>query len=270
MKKGKLGISLLLLIVLVGSSVGCSSKNKEAKADTSPDNQRGFIEEGKMLVGMCPEYPPFESVNSDGDIEGFDVDLAKAIGKEMGVETEYINTPWEGLIAGLDNDTFDVIMSGMSPEEAKESGDKVAVTESYYALKEIIVTKDKNIKSKEDLEGKNVGCHAGSASEFALESLNGQGVTIKESVPYNRHSEAFTDLLNGNIDAMVVELPWAEQKVKDNKEAMIVDDLVQVIEIAGVFSKKNEDKVKTFNTALDTLKENGTYDKIISKWFIEE
>ena len=115
----------VLVIALVSAMMTCmltacggnggSSDSKSAKEDTSLDDLK---KAGVMKVGMCPEYPPFETINESGDIEGFDVDLANAIGEKLGVEVEFVNTPYEGLIAGLQNDDFDIIMSGMSPEEA--------------------------------------------------------------------------------------------------------------------------------------------------------
>ncbi|MBF1331224.1 MAG: transporter substrate-binding domain-containing protein, partial [Mogibacterium diversum] len=87
---------------------------------------------------------------------------------------------------------------------------------------------------------------------------------------YNRHSEALADMLNGNIDAMVVEKSWAKEKAKANKKLIIVDDPVQTIKIAAVFPKGNDSLTKEFNKALKTVKENGTYDKIYNKWFAAE
>ena len=74
------------------------------------------------------EYPPFESINDSGEIEGFDVDLATAIGEEMGIKVEFANIPWEGLISGLNNSEFDMIMSAMSPEEASAAKDSVELS----------------------------------------------------------------------------------------------------------------------------------------------
>ncbi|MCP1101830.1 ABC-type amino acid transport substrate-binding protein [Aequitasia blattaphilus] len=266
MKKNLL-TAITVTLVLGILFTGCSKKDSTQKnSDTSNKN---LIKTGELLIGMCPEYPPFESVNEEGNIEGFDVDLATAIGDELGLETSCVNTPWEGLIAGLQNKDFDIIMSGMSPEEAKEAGDIVNVTDSYYSLKEIIVTTDKSISNKEDLADKKVGCHTGSASEFALQHLIESGVSA-EAIPYNRHSEAYADLLNGNLDAMVVELPWAEQKIEENSDAIIVDDPVQVFEIAGVLAKGSDSLTDDYNKALKTLKDNGKYDEIVNKWFVEE
>ena len=262
-KKTFITVAVIMVIMLFMTSCG----NKKNTEDSSLKNIK---KAGVLKVGMCPEYPPFESINNSGAIEGFDADLAEAIGKEMGVKVELVNTPWEGLISGLSSGDFDIIMSGMSPEEAKESGGKVNVSNSYFNLDEVILTTNKDIKSKKDLAGKIVGSHAGSASENAVKSLEEQKIKIKKSATYNRHSEALADMLNGNIDAMVVEKSWAKEKAKTNTKLIIVDDPVQTIKIAAVFPKGNDSLTKEFNKALKTVKENGTYDKIYNKWFAAE
>jgi polar amino acid transport system substrate-binding protein len=231
--------------------------------DTSLEDIQGA---GVMTVGMCPEYPPFESINASGDIEGFDADLANEIGKILGVEVEFVNTPYEGLIAGLMNGDFDIIMSGMSPEEADEADKTLNVTENYYSVAEVILSKDDSIQSKEDLEGKTVGSHSGSTSEYAVDSLADEDIHVT-SAPYNRHSEAFADLQNGNIDAQVVEETWAKEKVADGDGIHICEEPINSINVAGVIGSGRDSFRDAFNDALKQLKDDGTYDEIVEKWF---
>lgn len=272
MKKRLLAVLLVVAMMAVmltacgGDSEEAStaeSSTAEAESDTSLEDLQ---EAGVMRVGMCPEYPPFETINESGEIEGFDVDLANAIAEKLGVETEFVNTPYEGLIAGLQNDDFDIIMSGMSPEEADAADEILCVTENYYSVAEVILTKDSSIKSKEDLEGKTVGSHAGSTSEYAVQSLLDEGITLN-SAPYNRHSEAFADLQNGNIDAQVVEETWAKEKVQDGDGITIVEEPINSINVAGVIGNGKKEFTEAFDKALDELIESGEYDKIVEKWF---
>ena len=93
-KKTFITIAVIMVAMLFMTSCG----NKKTTEDSSLKNIK---KAGVLKVGMCPEYPPFESINNSGAIEGFDADLAEAIGKEMGVKVELVNTPWEGLISGL-------------------------------------------------------------------------------------------------------------------------------------------------------------------------
>ena len=262
MKRKFVIISLFAMLVL-GLFTGCGGNTSSSSNDNS---LKDLQKKGVMKVGMCPEYPPFESLNSNGDYEGFDVDLANAIGKKLGVKVKFVNTPYEGLIAGLQNGDFDIIMSGMSPEEADQADKDLNVTDNYYSVHEVILTKDSSIKSAKDLAGKTVGCHAGSTSEYAVQDLQKKGTDIKEA-PYNRHSEAFADLQNGNIDAQIVEDTWAKAKVEDGSDITIVKKPVNTINMAGVIGKDKTSFTKAFNKALKELKEDGTYDQLVEKWF---
>ena len=126
-------ISLFMIMMLSACMLAaCGGSNESApEEDTSLADLQS---KGVMQVGMCPEYPPFESINADGEIEGFDVDLANAIGEIIGVKVEFVNTPYEGLIAGLQNHDFDIIMSGMSPEEAIDVEGGMNISENYYSV----------------------------------------------------------------------------------------------------------------------------------------
>ena len=154
----------------------------------------------------------------------------------------------------------------MSPEEADAASETLCVTENYYAISEVILTKDKNIKSKKDLEGKKVGSHAGSTSEYAVQSLEEDGINV-ESAPYNRHSEAFADLQNDNIDAQVVEDTWAKQKVEAGGDIIIVEEPINEINVAGVIGNGKQQFTDAYNKALNELKSSGKYDEIVEKWF---
>lgn len=254
--------ALMMVFAMVFAMTACGGGNDTAEDTSLADIQAN----GVMRVGMCPEFPPFESINEAGDIEGFDADLANAIGDILGVDVEFVNTPYEGLIAGLMNNDFDVIMSGMSPEEAEEAGSNLNISDNYYELAEVILTKDDSINASADLEGKKVGSHAGSTSEYAVNDLLDAGMKL-ESMPYNRHSEAFADLQNGNIDAQVVEDSWAKSKVTADSGIKICEEPVTSYNIAAVMNEGTTSFLDAYNAALQELIDNGTYDEIVAKWF---
>lgn len=257
--------AIVAVIALALGLVACQSTDKAEPASDGADQLAALKEAGTMKVGMCPEYPPFESINDDGEIEGFDVDLANAIGEKLGLKVEFVNTPYEGLIAGLQSGDFDLIMSGMSPSEAENADKSLNITESYYAVDEVIMTKDDAIKSKDDLKGKKVGSHSGSTSEYAVEDLKKAGIEL-ESMTYNRNSEAFADLQNGNIDAQVVEDTWAKEKSKGT-DIRILDEPISSVEMAGIMPKNGQSFKEAYNKALQELKDSGEYEKIVAKWF---
>lgn len=227
------------------------------------------IEKNKQLaVGNCPEYPPFSFRNTDGQVEGFDSDFARALGKALGVEVKIKDTAWEGLVAGMKKGDHDIVISCMSPEEATQASKSVNMSKPYYRLSEIIVTRTDvtGLAAKADLAGKIVGVQANSTSEVAGESLKEIGIVVKELRKYNRNSEALVDLQNGRLDAVVVGYAYAVTKVKGTSGLKIVNDPVRSVDIVVVLDHGDEELTEKINQAIDTVKANGDYDRISEKW----
>jgi len=270
-------ISLLLLAILVLGTVGCApapaapaavpepAPEAAAPADPSWEN---IVAKGELVVGNCPEYPPFSSRNAANEIEGFDSDFAKALGEAQGVKVTVKDTAWEGLVAGLQKGDHDVIISCMSPEEATAASENVSMTTPYYELAEIIVTKTENadIVNKEALAGKVIGVQANCTSEVAVDSLKDMGIEAKEIKRYNRNQEALVDLKNGRVDAVVVGFAYAATQVKGNPDLKIVNDAVRSVDIVAVTNKGADALTEKLNEAIATVKANGKFDEVSKKW----
>lgn len=259
----------LICVLAVFMVTACGKKESTSDQAKKGDTSLTKIQDkGVLKIGLCPEYPPFESVNDAGKIEGFDADLATAIGKEMGVKVEFINTPWEGLISGLNNGEFDMIMSAMSPEEATAATDKINMSDAYYVLNDVIAVKsdNKDITKKEELAGKIIGYQTGSAAEQGADKLEKLGIKVETKNPYNRNSDAFAELENGRIDAVIVSYPYAATQSKEDKGFKVINDPVQGCDVVAISVKGSDELTKKYNEALKTLKENGKYDDIVEKW----
>ncbi|WP_022666316.1 ABC transporter substrate-binding protein [Desulfospira joergensenii] len=222
----------------------------------------------KLVVGNCPEYPPFSFRNTDSKVEGFDSDFARALGKAMGLEVVMKDTAWEGLVAGMKKGDHDIVISCMSPEEATQASKSVSMSKPYLRLSEIIVTRTgvKDIGSKEDLAGKVIGVQANCTSEVAVDSLKDMGIVASDIRRYNRNPEALIDLKNGRTDAVVVGFAYAATKVKGNKDLKIVNDPVRSVEIVVVMDHGDDTLVRQINQAIDKIKENGAFDAVSQKW----
>ncbi|AZR72041.1 hypothetical protein BBF96_00700 [Anoxybacter fermentans] len=247
MKKISLILSMLVLMlgVVVGLS-GCTSNKSVLK------------------VGSDISYPPFEYVDEKtGEFMGFDIDLIRALGKEMGYEVEIINAAWEGIIPGLINGNYDLIISAMTITD--ERAQAVNFSDPYFTAGQVIVVRKDNeeIKEPADLKGKVVTVQIGTTGQFAAEKIEG----IKEIKKFNTTPEALQELRNGSADAAVVDLAVGELYVKEHPDAKIVGKPFTV-EYYGIAVKKgNEKLLKEVNKALATLKANGKYDEIYEKWF---
>lgn len=223
-----------------------------------------FAKEDSLTVGLCAAYPPFESRDANtGEIVGFDVDLAQELGKILNKKIIIKDAEWQALLGGLKNGHYDVIISAMSKQEA--GANNVNLSDTYYLLNDVIVIKKDNttIQNKDDLKGKIVGVQLGSGSEQAVDKLEG----LKKVARYNYNPEAFLDLKHKRVDAVVVGYAYAINQKEFKQEYKIVESIAPS-ELAVVMKKGEDSLTKDINQALNTLKENGIYDKLVEKWLV--
>jgi polar amino acid transport system substrate-binding protein len=257
MKRVKLILACIGLTILSVSALLLS----DAQADSSLTKVR---DKGEMVVGFCAQYPPFESKNEKtGEFEGFDVDLAQALAKEMGVKSTFIDAEWQGLLAGLKKGDYDVLITCMSKSEAR--GENTNFSDVYYNLPDVIVVRkdEGTIKGKGDLQGKVVGVQLGSGSEQLADSMK---ATFKDIKRYNYNPEAFTDLKVKRIDAVLVGYAYAVNQMKVDPSYKIVGEPLSVAETVVVLPKGADALTLKINEALAKIKANGTYQKIHDKW----
>jgi len=262
LKKGSL-ILVSIMVMMVFLVVGCG-KSPETSGQAEDNSWKAVQDRGELIVGLCAQYPPFESINEETkEIEGFDVDLANAIGKELGVKVNIQDAEWEALLGGVSKGDYDVLITCMSKKEA--AGANINMSDVYYELNEIIVVKKDNdsIKTAEDLKGKVVGVQTATSSEQAVDSLTG----LKEVRRYNRNPEAFIDLENDRIDAVVVGYAYAATQLKNKSELKIINTPVgETSEIVMITKKGADELTAKLNEALAAVKANGEYDKAYDKW----
>ena len=218
---------------------------------------------GELIVGFAAHYPPFESKNEKtGEFEGFDVDLARAMASALGVKVKFVDAEWQGLLSNLNKGDYDMLMTCMSKSETR--GQNVNFSDVYYTLADVIVVgKDgRGIASGADLKGKTVGVQLGSGSEQAVDAMEG----FKEIKRYNYNPEAFLDLKNGRIDALVVGYAYAVNQIKADPSYKIVGAPLAEAEIVVVMPQGAEALTAKVNGALAAVRKNGAYDKAYATW----
>ncbi|MDU2063445.1 MAG: basic amino acid ABC transporter substrate-binding protein [Sporomusaceae bacterium] len=218
-----------------------------------------------LKVGMDAAFAPFEFQDDKSkEFVGFDVDLMKAIGKQMGVQVEFQNMGFDALIPALDSNTIDVAASGMTIKEERKG--KVNFSAPYYQSGLTIIVKKDNttIQSFKDLEGKKIGVQIGTTgADEAKKIANAQ---VRE---FNTPPDAFIELKNGGVDAVINDLPVNQYYIKQTggSEAKMVGDLLHAEDYGIAVAKKNTELAKKIDDALAAIKKNGEYDKIYEKWF---
>lgn len=254
----KLLILLMAVIAAVAMlAAGCGDAKDEKKAEPA-----------KVLrVGTEPTFAPFEfQKEGSKDYDGFDMDLARAVGKQMGVKVEIVNMGFDALIPALNANNIDMVAAGMSITEERQKA--VTFSEAYYTSGLIImVNKDnKEIKSVKDLEGKRIAVQIGTTGEKKARSIKDAKVTA-----FNTNTEAAMELKNKGVDAVINDSPVVGYYLAQggNATAMTVGEVMEA-EQYGLAVKKGNDKLAgDVNKALTELKKNGEYDKIYKTWFGE-
>lgn len=228
--------------------------------------------EGKLVIGTEGAYPPFNFIDSAGNIQGFDVEIGKALCAKMAVECDVVAQDWDGIIPGLLAKKYDMIIASMFiTAERKE---KVAFSDPYYlAAMTMVAPKDTALTefTADSLDGKLVGVQGGTTqAEYAHKVL-----TKSEVREYPTQDEVNLDLASGRIDVqigdMVPMLEWVnkttdgaccELKGKPITDPAFVGDGVGI-----AIRKEDADLLAKVNTALKAIRDDGTYKTINDKYF---
>ena len=218
-----------------------------------------------LRVGSEAAFAPFEFQDEKSkEYTGFDMDLIRALGKQMGYEVQIQNMGFDGLIPALEAGNIDVAISAMTitPERSK----KVNFSKPYYKSGLTMVVKSDNtaIKSFKDLEGKNIAVQLGTTG--ADEAKKVKDAKIRE---FNSAPEAFMELKAGGVDAVVNDKPVNDYYITKagGKDAKTVGEPLTSEEYGIATAQKNKELAENLSKALDELKKNGEYDKIYVKWF---
>lgn len=250
----KLLLVCMAALMAIFALAGCGGDQKAA------DNGKKVLK-----VGTNADFAPFEFQSEDGkEYQGFDMDLIRAVGKEMGVEVEINNVNFDGLIPALEAGNIDVCISGMTINDERKQ--KVLFSDPYYKSGlSIIVAKDNDsIKKFEDLKGKKVAVQIGTTSAAEVKKI--EGVEVKE---FNSSADTFMELRAKGVDAVVNDRPVNDYYILKSGESNVkaLPDLLTSEDYGIAVSKQNEATQKAVNDALKKLKDNGEYDKIFEKWF---
>lgn len=217
----------------------------------------------KVRVATDATWPPFEYVNEKTkQIEGFDIDLMKAIAKKAGLEVEFINVGFDPLLAGVAQCQYDAAISSITITE--ERAQKMLFSDPYFAAGQIVtVRKDETrIKSKDDLKGMKVGAQIGTTGAIEVEKI--PGALLKT---YDDVGLAFQDLMNKQIDAVVADNPLALGYVGKNPDKLMTVGKIFTEENYGIaICKSKKDLQAKINAGLKAVKAEGVIDQLIDKW----
>jgi polar amino acid transport system substrate-binding protein len=215
-----------------------------------------------LKVGTDTTYPPMEYKDvQTGKISGFDIDLMDSLASRMGYTIEYIEVPFDGIVAGLKTGKYDAIISSFTITPEREA--EVDFTRPYMNAGQSIAvrTGEGKIGSFADLKGKKIGAQLGTTGEKLAGSVPGANV-----VSFDAISAAFIDLENGQLDAIINDRPVSARFVALKKTARLLDTTL-TSENYGIALRKGDSRLEKFNAALTELETSGVLRTLEEKWF---
>jgi polar amino acid transport system substrate-binding protein len=217
--------------------------------------------------GTASGFPPFE-FTQEGELVGFDVDLAEAAIEEAGYEVgEWTDIEFDSLIPSLTDGDIDLIAAAMTINDDRDQ--TIDFSDPYWESNQAVLVReggDFQPSSTDDLSGMNVGAQSGTTGEDQVTGLIDEGVVSESDYrQYDNYTLAVEDLVNGNVDAIVIDIPVA-RNFADSRDVTVAFE-IETGEQFGLGMREDDDRLSDINSALGTLEDNGTYDDLVSEWF---
>ena len=235
--------------------------------------------QGELVGVLMENYPPFSFLNAQNQLDGFDVDIAKAVAERLGVKLRLETPSWDVIAAGHWSGRYDVCVCSMTPSQARAQVFDFPV--KYYESPAVIVVnaKDSRIASAKDLDGKKVGVISASTYESYLrKDLVIEGAEDKplsypfeqvEIAPYDNETVAFQDLALGSgvrLDAMVTNLVTARERIAQDPRFKIVGQPLYGEPNVVAIEKGDPQWNAKITEIIGQLRQDGTLARISNKW----
>ena len=253
--------------------VGCSSGESASSNNTDTTKVASAMDKDTLVVGVDDTFAPMGFKDESGEMVGFDVDLAKAMGEKLGKKIEFQTIDWSMKETELNAGNIDFIWNGYTITDERKA--QVAFGTPYLKNRQIIITlADSEINSKADLKGKTVAAQTGSSAVDAIEAEPDVLATFKDGKPvtYESNNDVLMDLEAGRVDAAVADeviVRYYISKKGEEKFKILEEDFGD--EEYGVGMRQSDTQlVEAFNKAYAELKEEGTLAEISTKWFDED
>ena len=216
-----------------------------------------------LVMATNAEFPPYEYREGD-EIVGIDAEVAALIADKLGMELQIEDMAFDSVLAAVQTGKADIAMAGITVTEDRQK--TVNFTDTYTtATQMIIVAEDSEIASPDDLTGKTVGVQLGTTGDIYADDI--EDATVER---YSKGFEAVQALIQGKIDAVVIDGEPAKVFVEQNEGIKLLDEAFTEEEYAIAIAKDNEELLEQVNTALNELKEEGEFQKVVDKYITSD
>lgn len=264
-------ITNFFLIAFCLLLLGGCSLSVGKKADQT-DNWNAIQKRGTVTIGLDDTFVPMGYRQKNGQLAGYDIDLATAVFKLYGIKPSFQTIDWSMNATELKNGTIDLIWNGFTKTPEREA--KVAFSKTYLSNDQVLVSLKKNhIDSYAAMQGKVLGAQTGSSGSNDINKypkLLKNRIKDHEPVLYESFTNAFIDLTSGRIQGLLIDSSYADYYVAHQKNPQDFQMIRGAFpkEAFGVGMRFSDRTMRQkINQGLDQLAKNGTLDKINQKWF---
>jgi L-cystine transport system substrate-binding protein len=253
----------LVFIAVMMTACGTSSKNTDNQKAGNKSLYANIKDKGVITIGTEGTYSPFTYHDKSGNLTGFDIDIANEVFNRLKIKPKYIETKWDGMIAGLDAKRYDMVANevAITPDRLK----KYDMSDPYIVSKAVLIVHKNNnsIKSLDDLKGKKVGQSLDSNYRKIAEDHGAKNTVV------DGFNQAIDLITSKRIDATINDnLSYLDlKKHRPDLPIKVVYEEKNATSNAFLFRKGNKELVNAVNKALSEMKKDGTYLKISKKWF---
>lgn len=267
---------LVLLLAVALLATGCGKKEEPKQPDPQQQNQTqpqgdGSLARvkaaGKLVFATDDTYPPMEFREAD-KLQGFDIDLAEAVAKKLGVTAAFEPTAWDGLIPGLQNKKYDAIISSMNV--TPDRLEKVNMVEYVKLAQVFVVNKGGAPVTKiEDLAGKVVAVQIGTTSEeLAKDAKDNKKIAIKKITSFDSFADTFVEVQKGRAQVIIIDEPVGKYYATKQPDLFEVTGNATAPDPVGIAVRKEDKELNdAIAQAIADLKKDGTFAEISKKWF---
>ncbi|MHC1694368.1 MAG: amino acid ABC transporter substrate-binding protein [Eubacteriales bacterium] len=243
-------LSLLLCALMLGTAlIGCAEKK-----------------EGTFILGLDDSFPPMGFQDENGNIVGFDIDLATEVCKRLGYELKLQPIKWDLKQQELDSGNIDCIWNGFTINDERLAA--CAMTAPYLKNRQVLVVKtDSAIASLEDMAGKKLALQSGSSANDALDASADFKASLGEALLYDDNTKALLDLESGGCDAVLMDEVVAKYYATSHTAVKSLDVSLADEEYGIGFRKADTELCKKVEDTLKAMAKDGNLAEISTKWF---
>lgn len=246
----KMSLAALVIATTIITAVGCNS-----------GRNLGTLKPDKLIVGTESYEPPFV-YTENGNLVGFDIDIAKALGKELDLDVVFVQTPFKNLISELESGKFDVILSGMIITPKRK--ERISFSTPYVdSDQSICVIKGSPIRDEAGLSGMAAGVQTGTVGAARAEEMKG----LKEIRLFTSYEDAVNAMIRGEVAAVIHDYPINLFTSRETGETEVIAVIATGDKCGIGIVKENPGLLEAIDDALEDILKSAEYKTAYDKWF---